>query len=180
MMKKDEKTLPDSIENTATVSDNATIDDDYATVDAAAIDNAALDDDATVDDDAAVPDNEAARYEGKAVIIAKGRTLLDTYRVESDAIEGGMGSVWRVHHTGWNVDLAMKQPQAKAFQTKKQKEKFINECDAWINLGLHPHIVSCYYVREIGGVPTIFSEWMDGGSLADVIRNGSLYRGTGR
>ncbi|MEG3067037.1 MAG: serine/threonine-protein kinase [Syntrophaceticus schinkii] len=179
---KDDKTIYDSeetvCESEATLPDSAvTVADDAATIPDS---EAAVAGSATVDDDAAVPDNEAARYEGKAVIIAKGRTLLDTYRVESDAIEGGMGSVWRVHHTGWNVDLAMKQPQAKAFQTKKQKEKFINECDAWINLGLHPHIVSCYYVREIGGVPTIFSEWMDGGSLADVIRNGSLYRGTRR
>ncbi|CEO88254.1 hypothetical protein [Syntrophaceticus schinkii] len=137
MMKKDEKTLPDSIrKHCRTVSDNATIDDDYATVDAAAIDNAALDDDATVDDDAAVPDNEAARYEGKAVIIAKGRTLLDTYRVESDAIEGGMGSVWRGAPTqAGNVDLGHESsPQAKSFsKPRKQKgKKFINECDAWI------------------------------------------------
>lgn len=47
-----------------------------------------------------------------------------------------------------------------------------------INLGLHPNIVSCYYVREIGGVPTIFSEWMDNGSLKDRIKDGSLYEGT--
>ena len=32
--------------------------------------------------------------------IQKGDTILDTYKVESDAIEGGMGSVWRVHHAG--------------------------------------------------------------------------------
>ena len=97
--------------------------------------------------------------------IQKGDTILDTYRVESDAIEGGMGSVWRVHHTGWNVDLAMKRPQAKCFSTEKSKADFIHECEAWINLGLHPNIVSCYYVREIGKTPTIFSEWMNGGSL---------------
>lgn len=30
--------------------------------------------------------------------IRKGNTLLDTFTVEADAISGGMGSVWRVHH----------------------------------------------------------------------------------
>ena len=46
----------------------------------------------------------------------KGTTILNTYRVESDAIEsGGMGRVWRVHHTLWNVDLAMKRPRAEYF-----------------------------------------------------------------
>ena len=111
------------------------------------------------------------------VSIAKGKIILDTYRVESDAIEGGMGSVWRVHHTGWNVDLAMKRPQPQCFSTEKSKADFIHECEAWINLGLHPNIVSCYYVREISGTPSIFSEWMDGGSLESAIQKETLYAG---
>jgi len=112
--------------------------------------------------------------------IKKGDTILDTYRVESDAIEGGMGSVWQVRHTGWNVDLAMKRPQPQCFSTEKSKADFIRECEAWINLGLHPNIVSCYYVREISGTPSIFSEWMDGGSLESAIQKGTLYTGTER
>ena len=109
----------------------------------------------------------------------KGDTILETYHVESAAIEaGGMGRVWRVHHTSWNTDLAMKQQRAEFFATEKQKEDFTHECESWINLGLHPNIVSCYYVREIEGIPTIFAEWMDGGSLAETIESGKLYEGT--
>ena len=112
--------------------------------------------------------------------IKKNDPILDTYKVLDDAIHGGMGSVWRVHHESWNVDLAMKRPQPRFFAEAGdgRKEEFIRECENWINLGLHPNIVSCYYVREIGGVPTIFSEWMDNGSLKDRIRDGSLYEGT--
>lgn len=109
--------------------------------------------------------------------IQKGAIILNAYRVESDAIEGGMGSVWRVHHMGWNVDLAVKQPQPQCFSDEKSKADFIHECEAWINLGLHPNIVSCYYVREIGGTPSIFSEWMEGGSLESAIRKGTLHEG---
>jgi serine/threonine protein kinase len=110
-------------------------------------------------------------------VIRKGDTLLDIYRVEINAIEsGGMGQVWRVHHTGWDVDLAMKRPRAEHFASEADKEVFTRECDAWINLGLHPNIVSCYYVRRIDDIPTIFSEWMDGGSLADAINGSGLYR----
>ena len=111
--------------------------------------------------------------------IRKGDEILETYLVTSDAIHGGMGSVWRVHHKTWNADLAMKRPQPKFFAegSGKRKEDFIAECENWINLGLHPNVVSCYYVRDIGGVPSIFSEWMDGGSLKDRIRDGSLYEG---
>ncbi len=111
--------------------------------------------------------------------ITKGIPVSDTYEVLSDAIKGGMGSVWKVHHNSWNTDLAMKRPQPKFFAegSQKRKENFVHECEAWINLGLHPNIVSCYYVREIGGVPTIFSEWMENGSLKDRIEDGTLYEG---
>ena len=112
--------------------------------------------------------------------ITKDTVVLDTYLVKSDAIKGGMGSVWKVHHNGWNTDLAMKRPQPKFFAegSEKRKENFVHECEAWINLGLHPNIVSCYYVREISGVPTIFSEWMENGSLKNRIDDGCLYEGT--
>lgn len=112
--------------------------------------------------------------------IQKGDVFLGTYEVISDAIKGGMGSVWKVHHNGWNADLAMKRPQPRFFAegSDRRKKEFIDEAENWINLGLHPNIVSCYYVREIGGIPSIFSEWMDGGSLKDRIRDGSLYEGT--
>ncbi len=109
--------------------------------------------------------------------IRRGGYLLDLYYVDSDAIEGGMGRVFKVRHEGWGVELALKQPHANLFETKDQKQMFVHECEAWIGLGLHPHIVSCYYVREIGGVPSVFSEWMDGGSLKDWIADGRLYAG---
>ncbi len=109
--------------------------------------------------------------------LRKNGVLLKTYRVDSDAILGGMGAIWRVRHLNWDVDLAMKRPKPDYFVTEKQKADFIHECDSWIKLGLHPNIVSCYYVREIDGIPTIFSEWMERGSLAGCIRDGSLYEG---
>ena len=112
--------------------------------------------------------------------LIKDNTILEIYKVMSDPISGGMGSVWRVHHEGWNVDLALKRPKPRYFAEggESRKKNFIKECENWIRLGLHPNIVSCYYVREIGGVPSVFSEWMDGGSLKDRIRDGSLYEGT--
>ncbi len=145
-----------------------------------------LESDATVLDDGttlleAALSDAAGQMDADArenIAIQKGDTILDTYRVESDVIEGGMGSVWRVHHASWNIDLAMKRPQPKCFSTEKSKADFIHECEAWINLGLHPNIVSCYYVREIFGTPSIFSEWMDGGSLEKAIQKGTIYEGT--
>ena len=105
--------------------------------------------------------------------------IRNTYQVISEAISGGMGDVWKVHHKTWDVDLAMKRPQALFFSEAgpKKKRVFIRECENWIQLGLHPNIVTCYYVREISGVPSVFSEWMDRGSLKDCIKNRTLYEG---
>ena len=111
-------------------------------------------------------------------------TILDLYEVlpVNEAGEafhaGGFGKVYKVHHKTWNVDLAVKAPHAHRFQTEQEKQNFINECQAWIELGLHPNIASCYYVRELGSVPRIFAEYIEGGSLKDWIESGRLYEGS--
>ena len=104
-----------------------------------------------------------------------GDVILDTYEVKQVHEGGGMGLVYRVHHKGWNLDLAVKSPRAEYFQSETQKENFIRECETWINLGLHPHIVSCHYVRTLGGVPRVFAEYVVGGSLKDWIDSRKLY-----
>lgn len=106
-----------------------------------------------------------------------GDTIPNLYTVKEGPFKGNMGQVFRVHHNGWNIDLAMKQSILEGEELRKQ---FIDECDTWVNLGLHPHIVSCYYVRNIKGILSIFSEWMDGGNLKDFIGEGkgALYEGT--
>ncbi len=91
--------------------------------------------------------------------------------------EGGMGLVYRVHHRGWDLDLAVKSPKSEAFGTEQGKRDFERECKTWIELGLHPNIVTCYYVRRVGGIPRVFAEFVDGGSLEDWVRTKELYEG---
>jgi serine/threonine protein kinase len=47
-------------------------------------------------------------------------------------------------------------------------ESLKNEAETWVALGLHPHMVTCYYVRPIMGVPAIFMEYIPGGSLNEL------------
>ena len=91
--------------------------------------------------------------------------------------EGGMGLVYRVHHLGWDLDLAVKSPKLAAFETEQGKENFERECKTWIDLGLHPNIVTCYYVRRLGGIPRLFAEFGEDGSLEDWIQTRKLYQG---
>ncbi len=91
--------------------------------------------------------------------------------------EGGFGIVYKVWHRSWNRHMAVKTPKPGLFLTPEQKDVFIKECETWINLGLHPHIASCHYVRELGGVPRLFSEYADAGNLSEWIKSHRLYAG---
>jgi len=104
-----------------------------------------------------------------------GDVILDLYEVKDIHKGGGMGLVYRVRHRGWNIDLAVKSPRADYFQTEEQKKNFVRECETWISLGLYPHTVSCYYVRTLGGIPRVFAEYVEGGSLSDWIKTRKLY-----
>ena len=106
-----------------------------------------------------------------------GDVILDLYEVRQIHEGGGMGLVYRAYHRGWNTELAVKSPRTAYFQTEAQKENFSRECETWIKLGLHPHMVSCYYVRKLGGIPRVFAEYVEGGSLKEWIDSRKLYEG---
>lgn len=105
-----------------------------------------------------------------------GDVILDLYEVK-EVHQGGMGLVYRVHHRGWGVDVAVKCPRADYFRTADQKEVFYGECEAWMNLSLHPNIVTCHYVRTLEGLPRVFAEYVEGGSLKAWIDTKKLYTG---
>ena len=107
-----------------------------------------------------------------------GSLLLHTYRIESKVFHGSRYDVWRVHHTGWNADLAMKRLSPEASADEETRTAFLSGCQSWIGLGDHPNIVPCYYVREAEGAPAVFSDWMAGGSLEECIREEKLYDGS--
>jgi len=101
-----------------------------------------------------------------------GNTILGTYDIIGVLGEGGFGIVHKVKHKNWNIDLAVKSLKSDAAKMLTGMENFKREAETWVNLGLHPNIVSCYYIREAIGVPRIFIEYISGGSLKDWIIGG--------
>lgn len=106
-----------------------------------------------------------------------GDVILDLYKVTDILGEGGFGTVYKVRHQGWNIDLAVKSPKPEIVAAAGGVESFEREAETWVNLGLHLHTVSCYYVRRIESSPLVFAEYVAGGSLQDWIGDRRLYTG---
>ncbi|MFI6875595.1 protein kinase [Streptomyces sp. NPDC050400] len=108
---------------------------------------------------------------------AIGETVDGRYRVLGELGRGGMGIVHQVRHLVWGIDMAVKSSRPELFSSPGDQELFVREAETWVSLGLHPNVCACHYVRSIDGVPRVFAEYVDGGSLAEWIAEGRLYAG---
>jgi WD40 repeat protein/serine/threonine protein kinase len=99
----------------------------------------------------------------------EGQVVAEIYHVLSVIGEGSFGIVYKVRHQLWQQDLAVKVPNTKTRSDEGALERFDREAKTWTQLGLHPNIVTCYYVREINKIPRIFLEYVKGGNLKDRI-----------
>ncbi|WBB64147.1 serine/threonine protein kinase [Streptomyces sp. WMMC500] len=117
-------------------------------------------------------DPEAGGVVPRPVAWRTGEVLLGTYQIGELLGQGGMGEVHRVRHLGWQVDLAVKSPRPTLWS--QGADAFIDEAGVWVGLPPHPHVCTCHYVRVIGGVPRIFAELVEGGTVAQALRAGRL------
>lgn len=88
-----------------------------------------------------------------------------------------MGIVYQAMHREWGADLAIKHPRPELLKSASQWREFESECETWSRLGLHPYLATCYYTREIAGLPCVAAEFVNGGSLRDWIIGRNLYSG---
>ena len=100
-----------------------------------------------------------------------GDEILGTYKVLK-VISGGMGHVYITEHRKWNVKLVIKAPNEMMLSERDLFARILREANSWIEMGLHPNIAYCYYVRNIEEIPHIIIEFVDGGSLRDWISEG--------
>ncbi|MEI6125187.1 MAG: protein kinase, partial [Pseudomonadota bacterium] len=107
----------------------------------------------------------------------RGDVIIGLYEVTDVFTGGATAMVYKVFHRAWNMNLAVKSPKPAILTGTRGVNNFESEAQTWVNLGLHPHIVSCYYVRRLGGIPRLFVEFVDGGDLASWIRKKNLYDG---
>lgn len=107
-----------------------------------------------------------------------GELLGSEYPIQN-IFRGGMGEVFVLYDGARGQLCAAKTFQDGIFQGPAGQlayARFVQEAKAWINLGAHPNIVTAYDVRRIEDKPYVFSEFVEGGSLANLIKSGRLRR----
>lgn len=121
------------------------------------------------------PDQQSAQASplGGSADWRVGQVVDELYEVREELGEGGFGTVHKVFHRAWNLELAVKSLRVDCLGSRQAMESFVREANTWVGLGLHPHIVTCYFVRVLGE-PRIFIEYMAGGSLADRLAAGEV------
>lgn len=102
----------------------------------------------------------------------QGQELLGEYLIEKEIGQsGGMGRVWLVKSNSTGRRFAVKQAKLK---DEKSRKAFLTELQTWIDLPEHPNVVPCRFFRTVGDEIVIFTDYAEGGSLAEWIAKGKL------
>lgn len=106
-----------------------------------------------------------------------GTVINDQIEILEQIGEGGMGSVYRAFHRSWNQVMAVKAPHPSSFADQSDRERFLLEAQTWIDLGIHPNIVTCWFIFQHNNTPLLFLDLLEGGSLRDLAANGKILPG---
>ena len=100
-------------------------------------------------------------------------TRVGPYEVTALIGEGGMGKVWRAHHTALNRDDALKVlPEAFASDPDRLA-RFRREAQVLASLN-HANIAHVYGLEQADGVQALVMELVEGETLADRIARGPI------
>ena len=106
---------------------------------------------------------------------AEESVILDEYEVVRELGSGGMATAYLVRHVDRGQLLAVKVPHLHLVESAEDRMNFASEVQTWIGLPQHPHIVECFFVREVDGLPVVFAEYVPSGTLAGWTERGRIH-----
>ena len=100
-------------------------------------------------------------------------TKLGPYEILSPIGAGGMGEVYQAKDTRLDRTVAIKVLPSGLSESVERKARFQREARAISQLN-HPHICTLYDVGEENGVDFIVMEYLEGETLAEILKRGPL------
>lgn len=100
-------------------------------------------------------------------------TTVDGYHIQEVLGRGGMGVVYRARDVSLDRDVALKRISPKLANDEPFLRRFRSEAQALARLE-SPHIVSVYALRETEIGLLIVMEYVDGGTVKDLTRQGPM------
>jgi eukaryotic-like serine/threonine-protein kinase len=95
------------------------------------------------------------------------------YEITALIGEGGMGKVWRAHHTALNRDDALKVLPDSFASDPDRVARFRREAQVLASLS-HPNIAHVYGLELADGVQALIMELVEGPTLADRVAQGPI------
>jgi serine/threonine-protein kinase len=103
-------------------------------------------------------------------------TRLGRYEIRSPLGAGGMGEVYLAQDTKLDRKVALKVLPADVAADRHRMSRFVQEAKAASALN-HPDIITIYEIEQIDSVHFIATEFIDGVTLRDRLRNASMKLG---
>jgi serine/threonine protein kinase len=100
-------------------------------------------------------------------------TRFGPYAITAAIGAGGMGEVWRAHHTGLKRDDALKVLPDAFASDPERLARFRREAQVLASLN-HPNIAYVYGLEQSDGVQALVMELVEGPTLADRIAQGPI------
>jgi WD40 repeat protein len=92
------------------------------------------------------------------------------FNIEDAAGDGSLGRTFLAANPAWSGDLAIKGISSSILKEKNAREDFIQACQAWAGLGLHPNITFCFHAGEMDGSVAILHQLDPGTPLSILIQ----------
>ncbi len=120
-------------------------------------------------------DQVLRHFAKQAVVLPSDRTVDQAYERLRLLGQGGGGRTWLARDRARDRLVVLKEPLAHWVDDEALQQRILDEARAAARVQ-HPNVVRCHEVVDDDGTPVIVMEYIDGGSLDEVLRSKGVLR----